>query len=89
MLYWTCAQLEHNRTQLVLHCLALRGFEVYHPRLRVHRRSFGHKILTTPPLFPGSASCLLSRDGGTHVGRPALSALCSMERGRRVSLIYR
>jgi len=59
MPFWACAQLEHGRTQLALHCLGLRGFEVYHPRLRVHRRSFGRKITVTPPLFPGYAFLLV------------------------------
>src|SRR5262249_28018137 len=59
MSYWACAQVQHNRTALALHCLTLAGYEVYHPKLRVHRRSFGRKILTTPPLFPGYAFVLI------------------------------
>src|SRR5215471_8727333 len=52
--YWTCAQLEPNRTALALHCLGLNGFEVYCPRLREQRRSrSGRKIVVTPLLFPG------------------------------------
>jgi transcriptional antiterminator RfaH len=47
------AQIEPFRERLALHCLALNGFEVYCPRLREQRRSFGRKIITTPPLFPG------------------------------------
>ena len=50
-MYWACAQLEPQRTALALHCLGLNGFEVYCPRLREQRRSFGRKIIRTPPLF--------------------------------------
>jgi transcriptional antiterminator RfaH len=57
--YWACAQLEPNRTALALHCLALAGFETYHPRLREQRRSHGRKILVTPSLFPGYAFVLV------------------------------
>jgi transcriptional antiterminator RfaH len=51
--YWCCAQLAPHKTALALHTLALAGFEAYHPRLRVARRSFGRKIETQPSLFPG------------------------------------
>jgi len=53
MAYWACAQLMPNQTALALHCLGLAGYEVYHPRLRVHRRSYGRKIETHPSLFVG------------------------------------
>src|SRR5215471_10475553 len=52
MSYWACAQLEPFRERLALHCLGLNGFEVYCPRLREQRRSFGRKITVTPALFP-------------------------------------
>jgi transcriptional antiterminator RfaH len=55
MSYWAAAQLQPNRTSLGLHCLTLAGYEVYHPRLRVQRRSYGRKVVLTPPLFPGYA----------------------------------
>jgi hypothetical protein len=58
-MYWTCAQLEPNRTALALYCLGLNGFEVYCPRLREQRRSRGRKIVRTPPLFPGYAFVLV------------------------------
>jgi len=58
-MYWCCAQLEPQRTALALHCLGLNGFEVYCPRLREQRRSFGRKIVRTPPLFPGYAFVLV------------------------------
>jgi transcriptional antiterminator RfaH len=51
-MFWTCAQLEPQRTALALHCLGLNGFEVYCPRLREQHRSFGRKIVRTPLLFP-------------------------------------
>jgi transcriptional antiterminator RfaH len=51
--YWACAQLVPNRTSLALHCLQLAGYEVYHPRLRVHRRNHGHQSAVAPSLFPG------------------------------------
>src|SRR5215468_1390818 len=50
-MYWCCAQIEPYRERLALHCLGLNGFEVYCPRLREQRRSFGRKIVRTPPLF--------------------------------------
>jgi transcription antitermination factor NusG len=55
MAFWACAQLQPWRTSLALHCLALEGYEVYHPRLREYRRSHGRKIEVRPPLFPGYA----------------------------------
>jgi transcriptional antiterminator RfaH len=58
-MYWACAQLEPNRTALALHCLALNGYEIYHPKLREQRRRHGRKITLTPPLFPGYAFVLI------------------------------
>ena len=54
MSYWACAQLEANRERLALHCLSLRGFEVYLPRLRVKRITLARK--TSMPA-PASRSC--------------------------------
>jgi transcriptional antiterminator RfaH len=51
-MYWACAQIEPYRERLAMHCLGLNGFEVYCPRLREQRRSFGRKIIVTPALFP-------------------------------------
>jgi len=51
-MYWCCAQIEPYRERLALHCLGLNGFEIYCPRLREQRRSFGRKITVTPALFP-------------------------------------
>jgi transcriptional antiterminator RfaH len=53
--YWSVARLQQQRENLVLHCLNLRGFTAYLPRLRVHRMHHGRRITTTPPLFPGYA----------------------------------
>jgi hypothetical protein len=54
MSYWACAQLEANRERLALHCLGLRGFEVYLPRLRVKRITPARKTSAqAPALFPG------------------------------------
>ena len=56
MSYWACAQLEANRERLALHCLRLRGFEVYLPRLRVRRITPARKTtVQAPALFPGYA----------------------------------
>jgi transcriptional antiterminator RfaH len=60
MSYCACAQLEANRERLALHCLALRGFEVYLPRLRVKRITQPRKISAqAPALFPGYAFVLI------------------------------
>jgi transcriptional antiterminator RfaH len=55
-----CAQLEANRERLALHCLRLRGFEVYLPRLRIKRTTLARKTsVQTPALFPGYAFVLI------------------------------
>jgi transcriptional antiterminator RfaH len=60
MSYWACAQLEANRERLALHCLTLRGFEVYLPRLRVKRLTLTRKTsVQAPALFPGYAFVLI------------------------------
>jgi transcriptional antiterminator RfaH len=60
MSYWACAQLEANRERLALHCLGLRGFEIYLPRLRVKRITPARKTsMPAPPLFPGYAFVLI------------------------------
>jgi transcriptional antiterminator RfaH len=60
MSYWACAQLEAKRERLALHCLSLRGFEVYLPRLRVKRITPARKTgLQAPALFPGYAFVLI------------------------------
>src|SRR5262245_26272390 len=58
-MYWCCAQLVANQTALAVHCLGLAGYEIYHPCLRAHRRSYGRKIEVHPPLFPGYAFVLI------------------------------
>ena len=65
MSFWAAAQLQPNRTSLALHCLALAGYEVYHPHLRVHRH--GRRIPVTPPLFPGY--CFISIELQWHTAR--------------------
>jgi transcriptional antiterminator RfaH len=57
--FWACAQLQPARERLALHCLALAGYETYRPLLRQHRVSRGHRIETTPALFPGYAFVLI------------------------------
>jgi transcriptional antiterminator RfaH len=52
MSFWCCAQLEHSRVHLGLHCLRLAGFDTYAPRLRTHRVSRGRKIAGLSLLFP-------------------------------------
>ena len=52
--YWACAQLEANHERLALHCLALRGFETYTPRIRTKRvLATGKTVGRTVPLFVG------------------------------------
>jgi transcriptional antiterminator RfaH len=60
MSYWACAQLEANRERLALHCLSLRGFQVYVPRLRVKSTTPARKTsVHAPALFPGYAFVLI------------------------------
>jgi transcriptional antiterminator RfaH len=60
MSYWACAQLEANRERLALHCLSLRGFEVYLPRLRIKCTTPARKTsVQAPALFPGYAFVLI------------------------------
>jgi transcriptional antiterminator RfaH len=59
MSYWACAQLEANRERLALHCLGLRGFEVYLPRLRVKLTPARKTRVQAPALFPGYAFVLI------------------------------
>jgi transcriptional antiterminator RfaH len=54
-MYWVAAQLQPQRANLALHCLALAGFEIYHPRLRELRSLRGRRVTTEPALFPGYA----------------------------------
>src|SRR5262245_16351915 len=54
-MYWCCARLEPRRERLAVHCLELGGYEVYLPRLRERRVSYGRRIEGRPPLFPGYA----------------------------------
>jgi hypothetical protein len=62
MSYWACAQLEANRERLALHCLGLRGFEVYLPRLRVKRITPARKTsVQAPALFASHRSCFRTR----------------------------
>src|SRR5215831_12940443 len=58
-MFWCCAQIEPFRERLAMHCLGLNGFEVYCPRLREQRRSFGRKVVRTPLLFHGYAFVLV------------------------------
>src|SRR5262245_58009936 len=53
MSFWACAQLQPQRERLALHCLTLAGYATYLPRLRERRMSYGRRIETMPPLFPG------------------------------------
>jgi transcriptional antiterminator RfaH len=55
MAFWTAVRLQPNRTALALHCLQLRGFTVYCPRLRERRVRHGRWVETLLPLFPGYA----------------------------------
>jgi len=55
MAFWTAVRLQPNRTAVALHCLQLRGFTVYCPRLRERRVRHGRRVETLLPLFPGYA----------------------------------
>jgi hypothetical protein len=68
--YWACAQLEANRERLALHCLGLRGFEVYLPRIRMRK-------LKTAALFPGYAFVLIELQWHAARWSPESSASCS------------
>jgi Transcription termination factor nusG len=87
MSYWACAQLEANRERLALHCLSLRGFEVYLPRLRVKRVTPTRKTsVQAPALFPGYAFVLIEQQWHAARWSPGVAASCSMVIGRRRSL---
>ena len=73
MSFWAAAQLQPNRTSLALHCLALAGYEVCYPRLRVNRRSYGRRILVAPPLFPGY--CFVAVELQWHTARWSIGVI--------------
>jgi transcriptional antiterminator RfaH len=53
MAYWAACRLQPHRTALALHCLTLRGYEVYCPRLRELRMLRGRRVEVLRPFFPG------------------------------------
>jgi hypothetical protein len=63
MPFWTVARLQPQREKLALHCLAIRGFTVYLPRVRQTRTTSQvvglagvirrRKTEIEVPLFPG------------------------------------
>src|SRR5262245_45464223 len=55
MTYWAAARLEPRREQLGLHCLGLKGYTTYFPRIRERRVVRGRKVEVRLPLFPGYA----------------------------------
>jgi transcription antitermination factor NusG len=69
MPFWTVARLQPQREKLALHCLAIRGFTVYLPRVRETRttsRVVGlagtvrrRKVEVEVPLFPGYCFILI------------------------------
>jgi transcriptional antiterminator RfaH len=59
MAFWTVAQLKPNGEQRALHFLGLAGFEVYAPRVRVHRATVRGRKVASAPLFPGYAFVLI------------------------------
>jgi transcriptional antiterminator RfaH len=73
--YWAAAQLVANQTALALHCLELAGYEVYHPRLRAHRHSYGRRIEVRPPLFPGYCFVLVQLQWHTARWAPGVVRL--------------
>jgi transcriptional antiterminator RfaH len=74
-MYWACAQLVVSQSALALHCLELAGYEVYVPRLRVYRRSYGRQIETHPPLFPGYCFVLVELQWHTARWAPGVVRL--------------
>ena len=76
MSYLACAQLEANRERLALHCLSLRGFEVYLPRLRVKRITPARKTSSqAPALFPGYCFVLIELQWHTARWSPGVLRL--------------
>jgi transcriptional antiterminator RfaH len=60
MAFWAAARLQPQRERLACLCLALRGYEVYLPRIRLPRarhihRNFSRAGTPPPALFPGYA----------------------------------
>jgi transcriptional antiterminator RfaH len=49
--YWGCLHIDHTRAKLALGYLALKQFETYYPRVRVHRRIGRNFVLRVEPLF--------------------------------------
>ena len=96
------ARLERNRERLALHCLGLRGYEVYYPQLRQYRFSQGRNIETQPPLFPGYAFLVVEAQwyaarwsagvigmimDGTHPARVADSVIADIRKRERNGLV--
>ena len=74
MPFWCCAQLEHGRVHLGLHCLRLAGFDAYAPRLRSYRVSRGRKIEGRSLLFPSYIFVLIVAQWHAARWAPASSA---------------
>jgi transcriptional antiterminator RfaH len=75
MAYWACAQLVPQRERLALHTLALAGYEVYRPLLRVRRVSHGRRIELRPALFPGYAFVLIELQWHTARWAPGVAKI--------------
>lgn len=59
-MYWCCAQTEPKREAAASHFLALAGYQVYCPRLRLMRAWHGRKIESRPALFPSYLFVLIT-----------------------------
>jgi transcriptional antiterminator RfaH len=85
MPYWTVARLEPHREALAQRCLALAGFEVYLPRLRVVPRHAGRKIERGPPLFPGY--CFIAVELQWHAARWCLGVSALVMNGGKPAIV--
>jgi transcriptional antiterminator RfaH len=81
MSYWACAQLLPHKASLALHCLAVAGYTVYYPRLRVQRRSHGRKIEVRPPLFVNYAFVQIEREWYRAKRQPGVCRLVTNGNG--------
>ena len=75
MAYWCACRLQLHREALALHCLALRGYATYLPRLREHRVVRGRKVESYPPLFPGYCFVVIELQWHTAGWAPGTNGL--------------
>ena len=73
--YWCAARLLARHEAYALHCLALRGYATYLPRLREHRVVRGRKVESYPPLFPGYCFVVIELQWHTAGWAPGTNGL--------------